>query len=220
MIDAGDFAITRWWWLRHAPVINPRDIIYGQTDIDIDLSDRAALTALAGRLPRGAHWIVTPLRRTRDTAQAIRAKATKLPDPATRLPEATPSVEVELIEQHFGDCQGRPAAEVYAERAAPEHPFRLDPARYRPEGGESFLDLMLRVQPAIERLSNRYLGRDIVAVAHGGTIRAAIALALDLAPEIALRCEIDPLSLTRLDRLSDKAAPPVWRVGGVNLPPR
>ena len=46
---------------------------------------------------------------------------------------------------------------------------------------------------------------------HSGTIRAVLAIALDLKPGQALRCVIDPLSLTRIDRLADG-----WRVVAVN----
>jgi alpha-ribazole phosphatase len=53
--------------------------------------------------------------------------------------------------------------------------------------------------------------RDVVLVVHAGTVRAALAIALDLAPEPALRFVIDPLSLTRIDRIADS-----WRVVGVN----
>ena len=49
-------------------------------------------------------------------------------------------------------------------------------------------------------------------VVHSGTIRALLAIALELAPDHALRFVIDPLSLTRIDRLEDG-----WRVGAVNL---
>ena len=52
---------------------------------------------------------------------------------------------------------------------------------------------------------------DVVLVVHSGTIRAVLAIALDLAPDSALRFVIDPLSLTRIDRLTDG-----WRVGAVN----
>ena len=48
-------------------------------------------------------------------------------------------------------------------------------------------------------------------VVHSGTIRAVLAIALDLAPDSALRFVIDPLSLTRIDRLADG-----WRVVTVN----
>jgi alpha-ribazole phosphatase len=52
---------------------------------------------------------------------------------------------------------------------------------------------------------------DVLIVAHAGTIRAALALALGIEPDHALRFVIDPLSLTRLDRLENS-----WRVVAVN----
>jgi alpha-ribazole phosphatase len=52
---------------------------------------------------------------------------------------------------------------------------------------------------------------DVVLVVHSGTVRAALAVALDIAAQSALRFVIDPLSLTRLDRLENG-----WRVVGVN----
>ena len=42
-------------------------------------------------------------------------------------------------------------------------------------------------RPAIERLNEEHRGRDIVAVTHGGTIRAALALALGIPLQAALR---------------------------------
>ena len=53
---------------------------------------------------------------------------------------------------------------------------------------------------------------DAVLVVHSGTVRAALAIALQIAPEPALRFVIDPLSLTRIDRLTDG-----WRVVCVNV---
>ena len=52
---------------------------------------------------------------------------------------------------------------------------------------------------------------DLVLVVHSGTIRAMLAIALDLAAGSALRFVIDPLSLTRIDRLANG-----WRVVAVN----
>jgi broad specificity phosphatase PhoE len=56
-----------------------------------------------------------------------------------------------------------------------------------------------------------------VAVTHGGTIRAALGLALDLAPQAALAFYTDNCSLTRLDHLSaGDGGPGLWRVVAVN----
>jgi broad specificity phosphatase PhoE len=81
---------------------------------------------------------------------------------------------------------------------------------------------------AVRRLSAEHAGRDIVAVAHGGTIRAALALALGLEPERALALSVDNCSLTRLERIAGPVSsrPPredgdeAWRVVRVNQPPR
>jgi alpha-ribazole phosphatase len=52
---------------------------------------------------------------------------------------------------------------------------------------------------------------NVVLVVHSGTIRATLAIALDIAPDSALRFVIDPLSLTLIDRLDAG-----WRILGVN----
>jgi alpha-ribazole phosphatase len=200
---------TRWWWIRHAPVTSDGGRIYGQSDIDCDVSDRAAFAALAASLPQHAVWVVSNLKRTQMTARAIREAGLAAPEPI---------VEPDLAEQHFGVWQGRIRAEIYAER----HDWRgfwLAPARTAPPGGESFVDLMRRSGRAILRLNERHGGRDIVAIAHGGTIRAALALALRLDPEVALAFSSDNLALTRLDHIAEHGGE-AWRVGGVNLPPR
>ncbi|HEY6334366.1 MAG TPA: histidine phosphatase family protein, partial [Alphaproteobacteria bacterium] len=64
--------VTRWWWIRHAPVTTDGGRIYGQTDIECDVSDRASFAALAARLPRGALWVSSNLKRAYLTAAAIR----------------------------------------------------------------------------------------------------------------------------------------------------
>lgn len=200
-------ATTRWWWIRHAPVANPDGLIYGQTDVPCDTLDRARLRALATILPAGALLVTSHLRRARETATALAAAGLGLPEAL---------VEADLAEQHFGAWQGRRRAEVYRELAE-KHPFWLAPAATAPPGGESFTSLVRRASRAILRLTARHPGRDIIAVAHGGTIRAAIGLALTLEPDSALCFSIDNLSLTRLDHIG-AADGGHWRVMSVNRP--
>ena len=53
----GKVTITRWWWVRHAPVRNDGGNIYGQTDLACDTSDTEVFDAVAKILPRkGAHF--------------------------------------------------------------------------------------------------------------------------------------------------------------------
>ena len=42
---------TRWWWIRHAPVVDHGGRIYGQRDMACDTSDAAAMSWLAAALP-------------------------------------------------------------------------------------------------------------------------------------------------------------------------
>ena len=86
--------------------------------------------------------------------------------------------------------------------APPISEFWKSPASNRPPGGESFVDQIDRARAGLARLP----AGDAVLVVHSGTIRAVLAIALDLAPDSALRFVIDPLSLTRIDRLAAAGA--------------
>ncbi len=169
-----------------------------------ELSDRAGLAGLGALLPRGAVLLATPLRRTSETLAAL-------------LPEGgPPEIEADLAEQDFGEWQGLTWDAVAARDAEGSARFWADPAGAAPPGGESFDTLAARVGRALERLSLAHAGRDLVAVCHAGTIRAALAHALGVEPRRALAFAVDAPSLTRLDRIATPDGP-AWRVGGVNL---
>ena len=208
---------TRWWWIRHAPV-ESGGRIYGQDDLAADCSDRAPFRWLAAVLPRDALWVVTPLQRTRQTAEAIHAHWPG----AAEAGFSRPHVEAGFLEQHFGDWQGRSHAEIEALRDGEWHRFWLAPAETRPPGGESFAEVAERVARAVERLSADHAGRDIVTIAHGGSIRAAVAHALGLDPERALALAVDNCALTRLDHIAgaagshDAEGRHSWRLGRFN----
>ena len=54
---------------------------------------------------------------------------------------------------------------------------------------------------------------------HGGTIRAALSIALGIEPERALGFSVDTCSVTRLDHLSNAAEGAAWRIVAVNQHP-
>ena len=107
-------------------------------------------------------------KRTHQTAEAIWAAG--FPKPATMPHEAA------FAEQHLGEWQGMNRAAFIASRPVGSHWFAdiNEPA----PGGESFMDLYNRTCGAIERITAEQAGRDVIAVAHGGTIKAAVGLAL------------------------------------------
>lgn len=208
-----DAPMTRWWWIRHAPVLGHDGRIYGNLDVDCDCSDEPLFRTLAARLPGDAVWIVTPLKRTQATAAAI----------ARHHPAGPTDLHVEplLAEQDFGRWQGLTYAELATGSDGAWHRFWLAPAAEVPPGGESFAALAARVAGAIETLTRRHAGRDIVCISHGGPIRAALAHALSATPEQALSFAVDNCSLTRLDHFAgaqsaEERMGGSWRIAMVN----
>ncbi len=213
---SGGATETRWWWIRHAPV-NSGGVIYGSSDPLADCSDELVFRQQASRLPANALWITSHLTRTKQTAESL---LTHLPD------EGPVAHEIEALgEQCFGDWQGRTHEEVRLTDRDEWHRFWLTPAHSRPPGGESFIDLLQRVGDSVRQLTTAHAGRDIVCVAHGGTIRAALALARHLDPERALGFAVENVSLTRIEHFDgplthghdDEAGS--WRVSTVNSLP-
>ena len=182
---------NRLWLVRHAPVAGPKGVIH-DVDALADISDAAAFATLRAKLPAEAASFASPSRRTLETAAALGLQ---------------PKTEPAFREQNFGDWTGRRHDDLARELGAAYRDFWRAPATGRPSGGESFIDQIGRVREGLTALPPG----DTVLVVHSGTIRAALAIALELAPESALRFAIDPLSLTRVDRLTNG-----WRVTCVN----
>lgn len=180
----------------------------GWTDAAADLSDTGALSRRAASLPKGgseggskgAMLVTSDLARAEQTAAALGLGAGR--------------VAPGLREVHFGAWEGRRFDAIPASEQERLARF-LDGDSPAP-GGEGFADMLARVALAtaeIAQSAEQQAMTDIVAVAHAGAIRAALAIALDLAPKRAQSFAVDPLSLTRIDQLDGG-----WRVGGVNLP--
>ena len=194
--------------MRHAPVREDGGCIYGQKDIGCDTSDRVVFAAVAKILPRDAVWFASNLKRTHQTADAIWAAGFPKPSAMPHLPA--------LAEQHLGAWQGMNRAAFLASRPAGSHWFA--PIDEPAPGGESFMDLYNRVRGAIERITAAHAGRDVIAVAHGGTIKAAIGLALGDQPAKGLIFDVYNCSVTRLDHHVG-AGYGGWRLPMVNQQP-
>lgn len=190
---------TDWIWIRHASVQGQEGRYYGLLDVACEPISAMAAASVARLLPVTATWLATPLSRTRQTALALK-------------PEVDPIEIAGFTEQDYGLWQGRTHNDVYVANRTLDW---RNPASIRPPEGESFADIRIRVAEAIDRLSAHYQGHALVVVAHASTIRAAIAHALSLESEAAMRFEISPLSMTRLSIRSADGVPH-WHVGGIN----
>ena len=179
------------WLVRHASVCGADGLIHA-ADAPADLSDRAHLDAVRRHLPPKAASYASPARRTIDTARALGLDPVSMP---------------ELAEQDFGAWTGYTHDDLTAGGEAGYAQFWQNPARSRPPGGESFADQVARVRQGLFKIAP---GPSTLVV-HSGTVRAALCIALDIDPEAALRFVIQPLSITRIDRLQEG-----WRIVSVN----
>jgi alpha-ribazole phosphatase len=179
------------WLVRHAAVHGPAGVIW-PAEARASLDDAAALDLVGAELPKNAISFASPAQRTVETARALRLD---------------PILMSEFSEQDFGAWTSQRHDDLATSGGEDYARFWRDPAHSRPPGGESFADQIARVRRGLGQID----AGPAILVVHSGTIRAALAIALDLAPEAALRFVIDPLSVTRIDRLQDG-----WRVVCVN----
>jgi alpha-ribazole phosphatase len=195
--------VLQWWWVRHAPSASTANIIHGTDTVAADLSDRDALSQLADRLPSNAIGLTSGIARASQTYEALRGFDPTLP---------IAGEETDFRDQDFGIWTGRTWDDVAT--IAPD--FWRDPITVAPPGGESYAVMCRRVLRRIIAHSHEQREGRVIALAHAGTIRAALALALDLDFAATIRFEIEPLSITRIDAFvgPDDIS---WRVAGVNI---
>ena len=202
--------VTRWWWIRHAPVLDMDGKLYGASDVSCDTKNLKAFKKLARELPADALWITTHLIRTHQTAEAIREAGLNF---------SLPIIESLLGEQNFGAWQGLSWYEMEQRNPELYKRFWKRPARNRPPKGESFEDQIERVTNVINRVTLENVGKTIVSISHGGTIRAAITHALGLSPENGMSFVIDNLSMTCLEHVEGgllRGKGDDWRIVCIN----
>lgn len=197
--------ITRFWWLRHAPTAAQAEGRIPDVDAAADVSDAARLAALRRLLPPRALWIASPTRRAQQTVRA--------------LTHVRPLSLLALTEQNFGSWTGQRHSDLWDSGEPDYRAYWDDPVHCAPPEGESYAAQYARVSAAIQELAETHRGLDLILVAHAGTIRAALTLALTLPPDgtpplaASLNFALDPLTLTRIDAIG-----PGWRIGTVNRP--
>ncbi len=183
--------MTELLFMRHAPVADA-SLMTGRRDVAATVpgaDPMRKITAMFGAIDA---VVSSPAMRCRQTAQAI-------------FPDRTIEFDERLWEQDFGEWEGI----AYASLPDLGPLDRAELAAHRPLGGESFGDLTRRCRPALEEIAQR--GGRVLVVAHAGTIRAALSLALgDEAAGLAF--EIAPLSLTRVKALGEGH----WSIAEVN----
>lgn len=189
--------MSRLFLVRHGPT-HAKSMV-GWSDLPADLSDTAALKRLEAFLPSAAPVVSSDLSRAVDTATAIQGDRQRW------------THETALREMHFGDWELKTHHEV--EDKAHMMAFWDTPGDIRPPNGESWNELVARVDLAINRLLTEAQGRDLVVVCHFGVIVTQIQRAMQLTAYEAFGHRINNLSVTVVDTARD------WAVDHLNHNP-
>ncbi|MFB7182605.1 bifunctional RNase H/acid phosphatase [Streptomyces sp. NPDC056257] len=167
----------------------------GGSDPELSPAGRRQAAAVAGALAaRGTVQTVisSPLRRCRETAQAV----------ADRL-GLTVTVEDGLREVDFGAWEGLTFAEVQ-ERFPDDLQAWLDSPRAAPTGGgESFTAATRRISATRDRLLAAHAGRTVLLVTHVTPVKILVRLALGAPPEALFRMELSAASLSAVAYYAD-----------------
>lgn len=194
--------MSRLLLVRHAPTASTRQARFPTTcgvraadgcePLDRAGAEQAA--ALKAVLPRADYCWASFAVRALQTAQLAGL-------------EAEP--DADLAECDFGHWAGLLPAEVGDPDALAVWYADPDSAPHR---GESFAGVRARAAKVLQRA--REAGGTVIAVTHGGLVRAALVEALGLGPDARWRIEAAPASVTELHPASDG-----WRIVRVNWTP-
>ncbi|MHC6224470.1 alpha-ribazole phosphatase family protein [Pseudomonas sp. X10] len=108
-----------------------------------------------------------------------------------------------LQELHFGEWEGRSAAQLMQTHADELGRFWADPYSFTPPGGEAVAAFAARVLASLERLRQAHAGKRVLLVTHGGVMRLLLARARGLPREQLLQVEVAHGALVRLLLQSD-----------------
>lgn len=178
--------------LRHASTAATRSFAF-PADESLDARGWAAATELMDMLPANGEVVSSPAIRCLETAEAA---------------GITPVLERALLECDFGSWTGRALAELNATEPDSVAAWMSDPTA-RPHGGETQAEFAGRVALWLDTQAT--LEGRMLAITHGGVVKAALIHALGAPLEAFWRIDVAPLALTELHAHDGR-----WTVTRVN----
>ena len=147
--------------IRHTTPDIASGTCYGQLDVDVADSFEIEANRISNWLPPVELLLTSPLQRTRRLAEHLaQAQHCELRSDAR------------LMEKHFGAWEGRAWDDIARSEI---DAWVADVMGYAPPGGESAQQVMQRMQTFLRDVV-QLPQRNIALVAHGGSIRAMLAL--------------------------------------------
>ena len=136
------------------------------------------LIARDHRRPQDFKYVASPLKRARETMEIVRATLGLQPHDY--------EVDARLIEIAYGEWEGLTLQEIETQNASVLSARERDKWDFAPPGGESYRELA-------DRIGKWYgsLTADSVVAAHGGGVRALMAILNIVSEEQATRAQIE-----------------------------
>jgi broad specificity phosphatase PhoE len=159
---------------------NASGLLLGRGDPPLDELGRMQAAAAAGAIDDVTRVVASPLGRAQETAAAF------------GLPVET---DERWIELDYGEWEGRPVREVGPEVWTTWR----DDEQFRPPGGESLVELGVRVRAACDDLAEAAATATVVVVTHVSPVKAAVAWALGAGDQITWHLYVAPASITRIE---------------------
>jgi len=166
----------------------------GSTDLPLNLRGAEQVRRLVSLLPAGLFapgartWCISsPLRRARQTAEAVAGRA--------GLPVV---IDADLSEIDFGDWEGLTAAEVEARSPGALEGWRSPDDDAGFPGGETLREFDRRVARGRERILEQE-AEAVLVFTHGGVVRGLACGLLGLGREGFWLFDVRPASVTRVD---------------------
>ncbi len=138
--------------------------------------------------------ITSPLLRCAEFAEEL-ARETGLPL----------AYEPRLMEIHFGDWEGKTAAELEKQDKQAFYAFYDDPLSNTPPGAESLTAFQNRVCAAWQDIQHQYQQRHVLVVTHGGSIRIILSQVLKMPLEAIFRLDVPYAAISRIQLLGKGA---------------
>ena len=171
---------------------NRAGLLLGRANPPLTTAGQSQATALARVFeagPRPLAVVASPLRRAMETALAI-----------AEFWEIEVERDERLVEIDYGEWDERGFGDLPPDEL---RRWRSDPG-FAPPGGESLAQVQERASKCAAELFERAGDGLIIAVSHVSPIKAAVAWALDVGPEVAWRLRLDVATITRITRGPDR----------------
>lgn len=167
-----------WHLVRHGETQwNAEQRVQGQTDVPLNETGRRQAALTGRRLARVRFRAIyaSDMSRARETAEIIAAASESGPRDVV--------FDARLREVAFGELEGMTWAEIEARGSGLRVRQDQRDLDYRPEGGESYRELLDRLGAFAAALEERHPNDDVLVVGHGAALRALTTRSLRLPDE-------------------------------------